>query len=358
MTDSRQTSLGLRFDSNNRDAVPHTLPVTDLVRVLEGLQKIIHTVAMMEDGRDIGKRHRVPRDIKNSFQLRCRTAVEGSFHQPVLVSGSNQTTTDQKNVMRVLGTLEKIMLSLENCDWVEFEGNVPRTAYRFHILGSLEKMFKSETGRCDFVLEGISGKVIARSVSANKAISRFKKKHKDLEEKSSLRLPTAVGELYKIDIQEHKVGLRVHGTKRLLNCEYPEESEDMLVDNMKNPIQVEGVVEGDANGIPLRILKARSFNLVNTGPIELTTLVPKNLKVRKIQNTRVEIRLSDDGQLYIAEYPDLEIVQADYTRSDLVESLRAEIEFIWREYAMEKDAKLWPDAQKLKKNLLRFFREV
>lgn len=64
----------------------HVLPALTLVKALEGLQRTIHLVAIMKEGRQIRKRARVTRDIEDRFQLHCEGAAEGRFYQQTFIA--------------------------------------------------------------------------------------------------------------------------------------------------------------------------------------------------------------------------------------------------------------------------------
>ena len=95
-----------------------------------------------------------------------------------------------------------------------------------------------------------------------------------------------------------------------------------------------------------------------TDTIDIIELLPEYLKANELNNLRVEVELSDDKQTYFAKLDELGIDQTAYTRSDLVEALEAELDFLWKNVAQESDDKLTPKASLLKAELKRLFKEI
>lgn len=112
------------------------------------------------------------------------------------------------------------------------------------------------------------------------------------------------------------------------------------------------------NGNPQRITDVQEVHPVNTDDIDVIDLLPEYLKAKELNNLRVQVHLSEDKQTYFARLDELGIEQAAYTRSDLVDALQAELEFLWNNIAKETDEKLSPKARVLKEALQKFFQEM
>ena len=79
----------------------HVLPAFNLVQALDGLQRTIHLVAMMKEGREVWKRARVTRDIEERFELNCEVAAPGSFYQPTFIAEKDQSLFSPDDVREV-----------------------------------------------------------------------------------------------------------------------------------------------------------------------------------------------------------------------------------------------------------------
>ena len=70
------------------------------------------------------------------------------------------------------------------------------------------------------------------------------------------------------------------------------------------------------------------------------------------------MELSEDKQTFFAKLDELGIDHAACTRSDLVDALEAELDFLWRNVAQEDDDNLAPKARLLKVELKKLFKEI
>lgn len=93
----------------------------------------------------------------------------------------------------------------------------------------------------------------------------------------------------------------------------------------------------------------------STDDIDITEILPDYLRANQNNNLRVSVNLSEDEQTYFAKLDVLGIEQAAYTRFDLVDALKAELDFLWKHVALEDNANLAPKALSLKAELKRLF---
>lgn len=345
--------FGLHFQPRHGEKMQHVLPASNLVQALEGLQRTIHLVAMMKEGREVRKRARVTRDIEDRFQLHCEVAAEGSFYQPTFIAEKDQSLFSPEDVREVAEITKNLLSSIGAGDEQGFKKVVVDSAFRSPILASLGKMFEGQGGHYRLAVEDKSGRVIADSVAASEAISRFK------ESRLSPDTHTIVtGYFNKVDFKEHKLSLLIPSSGRLISCIYDEDIEQALLDNARDLIQVVGTIELDEDGNPQRITDVQEVHPVNTDDIDVIDLLPEYLKAKELNNLRVQVQLSEDKQTYFARLDELGIEQAAYTRSDLVDALQAELEFLWNSIAKEADENLSPKARALKEALQKFFQEM
>jgi hypothetical protein len=348
-----ETFFGLHFQPRHGEMARHVLPATNLIEALEGLQRTIHLVAMMREGREIRRRARVTRDIEDRFQLRCQVAAEGSFYQPTFIAERNQSLLSPIDLIEVAKITKHLLGSISSADEQEFKKVIPDSAFRSPILASLGKMFDAQGGHYKLSVEDNSGGVIADSVSASETIHRLRESRLSPETRLIV-----TGYFNKIDFKEHKLSLLIPSTNRLISCIYDEEIEQVLLENARDLIQVVGTIENDEDGSPERITDVQEVHPVNTDDIDVIDLLPENLKARSLNNLRVSVKLSEDKQMYFAVLEEFGIEQAAYTRSDLIDALQAEFSFLWKNIATKDDDALTTKARILKMSLLKNFLEI
>lgn len=348
-----ETFFGLHFHPRHGEKSQHVLPAQNLVHALEGLQRTIHLVAMMKEGREIRRRARVTRDIEDRFQLHCAIAAEGSFFQPTFIAERDQSLFSPDDKREVAEITKELLRSIAADDEPGFKKAVADSAFRSPILGSLGKMFEGQGGHFRLSVEDKSGNLIADSLTASETIARLK------ESRLSPDTHTIVtGFFTKVDFKEHKLSLLIPNSGRIISCIYDEEIEQALLENARDLVQVVGTIELDEDGTPKRITDVQEVHPVNTDDIDIFDLLPENLKAKELNNLRVQVRLSEDKQTYFASLAELGIEHAAYTRSDLMDALEAELSFLWNNIAKEDDDRLSPKALSLKETLTKYFQEL
>ena len=345
--------FGLRFQPRHAERDTHVLPAQNLVQALEGLQRTIHLVAMMKGGREIRARARVTRDIEERFQLHCQAAEIGSFYQRTFVAERGTSLFGREEVKEVAEVTRRLLRAVAQSDEPDFKAAIADSAYRAPILASLEKTFLGQGGHYRLAIEDQAGTTIVDSVSATESLERFR------QARLSHGVHSIVtGYFTKVDFKERKLSLLLPSTNRLIACIYEEEIEAALLENARDLIQVVGTIELDEDGRPLRIIDVQEVHPVSVDDIDIVELLPEYLKSNASNSIRAKVDLSEDMQTYFAKLDELGIDQAAYTRSDLIDALAAEIEFLWKNIALEDDAKLTPKARALKADLHRHFREI
>ncbi len=349
----QETFFGLHFEPRHGGDDSHVLPAHNLVQALEGLQRTIHLVAMMKEGREIKTRARVTRDIEDRFQLHCEIPKEGSFYQPTFIAERDETLFSPDEAREVAHITRSLLSSIGAGDEQNFNKTVVDSAFRTPIIASLGKMFGGQGAHYRLKIEDRTGNVIVDSVSAADALEQLRQARLSPGTHSIV-----TGYFNKIDFKERKLSLLIPSTGRLISCLYEEDIEPALLENARDLIQVVGTIELDTDGNPQRITDVQEVHPVNIDDIDLIELLPDYLKANELNNLRVSVELSEDKQTYFAKLDALGIDHAAYTRPDLVDALEAELDFLWRNVAQEDDANLAPKALLLKVELKKLFREI
>lgn len=353
MGESADTFFGLHFKEKYEDATKHNVPALNLVQALEGLQRTVHLVAMMQEGREVRSRARVTRDIEERFQLLCEPSSAGSFYQSTFIAERDQSLFSPDEAREVAEVTRKLLSAIASGDERAFKNAVPDSAFRGPIISSVGKMFSGNSGRYRLDVEDKSGQVL---VSGEDVFSTVESWRQSKSSKDTLSILT--GYVSKVDFKERKLTLHIPSTGRLITCIYEEQIEGVLLENARDLVQVVGTIDLDDDGNPKRITDVQEVHAVNIDDIDVIELLPANLKPNALNNLRVKVELTEDKQTYLAALPELGIEVAAYTRSDLVSSLEAEIGFLWKNIAKEDDSLLAAKAKELKDKLNTLFVEI
>ncbi len=281
--------FGLRFHPPSQDPNPNSVPVDTLFQTLKGLQRAVHLVAMLEQGRDIQTRVRVGREIEERYRLHWAPPDKGCVYQPVFLGKQGRNNPGRYEPHRVFRAITRIMAAIKAGDEGGFEQCAPNPAYWPHIFESFENMFGGEAKKYALSIEDKVGEVLADHDSTLKGVERLKLVLPRLAERSGFTIPAVTGTISKVDFQKSEVSLLVPGLRRPLSCEYPREFEKFILDGARDLIQVEGVIEADENEVPQRITEISRIHALNTDDIEVSDVLPENLEVADIGNPRFRV---------------------------------------------------------------------
>lgn len=349
----QETFFGLHFEPRHDGEGAHVLPAQNLVQALEGLQRTIHLVAMMKEGREVKTRARVTRDIEERFQLHCEVPKSGSYYQPTFIAERDQSLFSPDEAREVAQITRDLLGSIASGDEQNFKKTVVDSAFRAPIIASLGRMFGGQGGHYRLSVEDKAGNVIVDSVSATDTLEQLRQARLSPGTHSIV-----TGYFNKVDFKERKLSLLIPSTGRLISCLYEDDIEPALLENARDLIQVVGTIELDEDGNPQRITDVQEVHPVNTDDIDLIELLPDYLKANELNNLRVTVEMSEDKQTYFAKLDELGIDHAAYTRSDLIDVLEAELDFLWKNVAQEDDQNLAPKACLLKAELRKMFKEI
>lgn len=344
--------LHFHYRGSEESKPPHILPARNLIQALEGLQRTIHLVAMMHEQREIKSRVRVTQDIEDRFQLHCHIAQPGSYYQPTFVADHNPGLFASEQLKEVTETTRRLMESIHRHEENEFKDIIPDSAYRAPIIGSLETLFRQQNGKYSLDIEDKDGRKLIESSTATEMLDSLRQSRL-----SSRTHSVVTGYFNRVDFKERKLSLLLP-SGRTISCIYEEDVEADLLKSARDLIQVVGTIELDAHGKPVRITDVQEVQAVDTSSIDILELLPANLKSASLNNMQVEVCLSEDKQTYFATVEELGIDHAAHTRADLIEGLKAELDFLWKNIAQVDDNELARKARSLKEVLLRNFKEI
>ncbi len=169
-----ETFFGLHFQPRHDGDGSHVLPVQNLIQALEGLQRTIHLVAMMKEGREVKSRARVTRDIEDRFQLHCEVPKEGSYYQPTFIAERDKNLSRSDETKQVAEITRNLLSSIARWDEQNFKQTVVDSAFRTPIISSLGKMFGGQGGHYCLAVEDKLGNEIVDSVSATDTLERLR----------------------------------------------------------------------------------------------------------------------------------------------------------------------------------------
>ncbi len=166
------------------------------------------------------------------------------------------------------------------------------------------------------------------------------------------------GKLVKIDFGARAITLLYPVTQRELVCYYDPSIEERLLQNRRELVQVIGTVVLDDQDNPKQITGVVEILDVDLSPFELSEFRYSGYRLKFHTPLEIIPTLDESQQVFCLEYSELGIDVYASTREELDFLLEAEIDVLWRNYALADDKELTPDAQELKDRLLGIIEEI
>ena len=149
-------------------------------------------------------------------------------------------------------------------------------------------------------------------------------------------------------------------TGKLLKGTYSEEMEQVLFRNSDSLIQIVGNIQVDDEGNPSKILEIRNANEIDSSDINVMDVIPEYLKPKdNAPSLIITVDLTDDKQFYVAGSSELVIFKHAFTRAELIDNLEAEMDFLWRQFALiDESSPCSEEVDKIRRKMKEMFRET
>lgn len=343
-----------RFDLRyTGEQVNHSgaVPAAVLAQALEGLQRMVHLLAMRVEGRALNKRARPSADIQQRFPVLCLPPRQGSYLSPTIIGHSNTQWLDDDETAQIAHQLAEVMTAANSGDAEQLDKAVPDPTYRRFMFAALADMLPPPGSGIELEVQQ-AGRELFIASRARPLLSRSRDKAID-----QMR-GVVTGYLFDIDFEGQRFGLYHPPSERKLSCTYDADGESMLLEHPLDLIQVVGLVERDEEGELLRVVRVDEVLEIDASPFEIEGFDLDGKRFRAVSPVKAEIVFEKDDQLFLANISALGIETFAETRDELISAVIDEIQVLWREYAEAEDSDLAPDALSLKQSLQDIFVEV
>lgn len=157
-------------------------------------------------------------------------------------------------------------------------------------------------------------------------------------------------------LDENRLGIFYEPNKRVLDCYYEPELEDLIIENLRGVVHVTGSVQLDSEGNPDKIVGVTEIAPLDLRPIRLKTV--ESPEGTLIFRKSKDVVPAFESQQVMIEIPELNIVASGATRDEAVRELYSDLIWLWKEYGLAKDEDLSSDARELKQLLLEMVEEA
>ena len=340
----------LQFRFGGRATEGNVVSVAVLTQSLQSLQRIVHLLGMRHEGREIRQRARPSDEVEKRYPVLCQLPKGGSYVVPVMIGDTSRDLFGTDAVDTVTGDLQALLSAITDQDSNRMREVLPDPNYRMAILEAFRKMTPPKRSGIEVALQSSTGDDLFVPSRAANFLDNFVERRA-----GDLTVTAVTGRLIGIDFDRRRLRLHYPPTRRELQCFYLAESEDMLLENARDLIQVVGQVVIDANGDPERINDVEKILEVDLSAIEVDGFESGDNRVVARQPVIFQTLLDDTSQYYMIQEAPFGIQLLAVFRDQLETDLYEELDVLWRHYSGEADEKLSEDAQQLKRQLLDAF---
>ena len=164
---------------------------------------------------------------------------------------------------------------------------------------------------------------------------------------------TLNGELIEINFADRQITIVPVGSNRRLQITYPEDLEDVLLENRRSLIQVTGRVLRDENEEVKKMFDLESISPLDLSPLEINEVEHGGVRLHLREPLHLQPRLGAANPHFLTvEETSLGLDAFAGTVSELVEEVAESLVFGWRNYAQAPVAELSLNALILKHSLL------
>ena len=332
----------------------HTLPASALVQALQQFQRSVHLLAMAKEGREVRMRARVTREIERRFPLVCGVPVNGGYTLPIVLGDSSQGLFTDMEIGSVADTVRAVLRAVNEGDPAVIARLIPDRLYRAGVLSCFDAMQPAPWSEISVSVEDHRSQKLLDGAVARTRIDTIRTRPlPPLESPPSY----VAGRLIEMKFQDRRLKLQLLSSNRSLDATYGDDFEPVLLQHPRDVIQVHGnVVFGD-DGTPISISDVDEILEVDDSAIEVRSIEVDSQIWRSRQPLSFEVIFDQDSHFYEATGP-FEITLGAETRPGLEALVAAELDMLWREYALADPTTLTSAAQNLHKELVSTFENV
>jgi len=353
MSEDHIRQLRLHFDGAT--TLGHTLPASALVQALDRFQRVVHLIAMANEGREVQQRARVTREIERRFPLVCGVPEQGGFALPVTIGGPSSQLFDGEECTKIASDTRQAIAAVNNGDAKILGQIIPDMFYRRNVLNALEAM---QPGRHSGLIINIEDYFEQKILDGSTATEKIR--HlltPQTSEISPSDLGYVTGTLIEMKFNERRLSLKLPESNRSpLTATYSEDFEPVLLNHPRELIQVHGNIVWNDDGTPQSISDVDEVLEIDESSIDILLVELDGAVLNPKHPLHSEVSFDRESSLYQADGP-FDILLNSLTRPDLEAHIYEELSMLWLEYAKADPSTLTKDAQQLRNELLESFEE-
>jgi hypothetical protein len=343
--DISKRKVTLYFDEGLADQ--NYLPAKELSESIAALNRTVEITALSELSQEMKIRERMPEHLRKEFSLYFAAPRSGSFVLSGILGGYPSPLIRNELIDRIADKFNQSWNALYEGDWVKLEELYPDASRLRRWIQAAAGVSPKPGKGLHLTIELSQLKMGLKDIP--KRITAFEKRQKRQE--SSIN-----GYLSEIDFMSHTFKLRYPCGNRLIEGSYSDDVEDFLLANPRELIQVSAEILYSADDVPVRILRATAFNILDLTSVVIDGFETKAGYIEAANAIEIPVTLDEDQQYIVVSFPELQMELAARNRDELITLIEEDIEALWRNIVCSDDESLAEDSMAVKKWMMEHFR--
>ena len=340
-----------------RDGNDSEIPAEVLSDALRAAQRAFHLAAMIvERPHSLGERlrARVPVEVTRKYVLRCKPAIQGSYHVPTVLGFDE--LVDDPYLARASELFSAAVDAGSRDGASEGLSDLPAGAIGRAFLLAVSGIAPPRGSGWSLEVTGMG----QTRILGENAHRRLEELARLLKDGPVVERGTVTGELRAIHFARKQITVLHPTESRELECSYSDADEVALINQRLSLVHVTGRLIRDASGRIASIDEVDRIEIYDASPIEIGRIETAGGAIRPRQGLRLEPFQDPDAgnQWMTAEYSDLDLLVTAPTRSALVDAIRDELAFLWEQYVADTATPLSPGGRGLRVKLHTLFEAV
>ena len=351
-----QTCLHIHIGDDDVEEIPVEL----LMQLCGGLRDLTLLTAAGLSGK--GNVKRFSESFAGEYEIVCSLPQEGSYRLPFSIRNRTRPLVDDTaSIMSALLFALATVGGAESSCVTVLDELSPSNRIKFS--RTLSKFLPGPEERWSVTIESAATPDVGFPSEITFTPELAERARRALEDAPPppSDVMSVIGELLAVNFERNSLTLRHGQTRRQIECTFRPEVVDQIIQNRGNGVQVTGTFTLDDGGMPVALADVSSVVPVDLSPIAAPqfTVDGRVFRPSTVVPPFFTPSLDEDsGQLFTVRDDSLGIDTFAETRTRLVEELREQLAFMWREYAMADEEMLTESARKVKTALLSSFVEV
>ena len=310
---------------------------------LNALQRMAHLIGMKREGQRFGNKARPNAKVRRTYAVVCRTPEAGSYCQPWNLTSASGQASAATAVARneLLGALR----AFDSGDDGKLAELLPDARQRWFLADAALGLLPPHDSGIEVSVRVGKGRYSFQANRARAAIERARTGDPPVPEMESI-----VGKLKALDFSNTHMTIKpVVG--RQVRVPYPLRLEPFLQRNVRKRLRVDGSPEMNGTGDITGFNKLSEVAEMEPSWPKIDVFTSGSEEVRPARPFGYLVGFDFDASVFFVRDTEIGLDVFAEHLDDLAGEVRADLDILWRTYALAADRDLTSDAQALKKSL-------